>query len=698
MIDASVTSTDAAGNSNSASVTVIAGSYTDLNGNPGTSGSDTAAIDTPSVLVNDTNTVEEDTVASGNVLGNDTDIDNTLTVLSFEVNEVSHNAGTSATLEGGVLVINLNGEYTFTPNDNWHGALPVITYTTNTGSSATLTLDVTPVNDFPNTFNNSYDVDTGNNVGGNIITDNTGSGIDIDIDGDELTITHINGTEVTFIGTLADVSIEGGVLTIHEDGVFTYLHDGITLTPTSFTYTVTDGSQGSDTATVDFQIYNGDTLNPGDDTDPGSDAHDIIVGDTTGLVLGDNFNIAFIVDTSGSIDDSTMNTIKDQLEDVFTQLMASIGTGSGVVNISLIDFDRTAETLISIDLSAPNALQDIINAVDDLDNGGWTNYFAAFNEARDWFQSGLPVATNLAYFITDGRPNTDNGEPGLHFQNALDAFDALDSLAVVQALGIGNNVETSILMQFDSDNTPINNIDANALADAILQTDLIPGNDVINSMGGNDIIFGDLVEFAGIDAQGNDALKAYIAIETGNPTVTDAETHLYVSQNSHEFDISRIDDGDDNLTGGAGNDILFGQGGDDTLIGSDGSDILIGGEGNDFLDAGIDNDVDLFIWNNGSADGSIDTIYNFNVLHDSLDISEILLDEENNTLDDYFNFNFAAGNTTITLDNNGGEIGGDTLTIELENIDLSVLYGSTNENVIIDSLLFDDAIIVNTLP
>ncbi|WHF55300.1 cadherin-like domain-containing protein [Shewanella xiamenensis] len=35
-------------------------------------------------------------------------------------------------LTGGTLVLNSNGSYSFTPNANWNGAVPVITYTTNT--------------------------------------------------------------------------------------------------------------------------------------------------------------------------------------------------------------------------------------------------------------------------------------------------------------------------------------------------------------------------------------------------------------------------------------------------------------------------------------------------------------------------------------------------------------------------------------
>ncbi|GGN07785.1 hypothetical protein GCM10007984_01270 [Shewanella putrefaciens] len=111
--------------------------------------SQTIATDSPSILANDTNTIDEDTIATGNVLDNDSDADSELTVASFEVEGTSYAAGTEVTLESGVLIINADGSYTFTPSENWNGQVPVITYTTNTGASATLTLNVTPVDDVP---------------------------------------------------------------------------------------------------------------------------------------------------------------------------------------------------------------------------------------------------------------------------------------------------------------------------------------------------------------------------------------------------------------------------------------------------------------------------------------------------------------------------------------------------------------------
>ncbi|MDH4651354.1 Ig-like domain-containing protein, partial [Pseudomonas sp. BN606] len=110
------------------------------------------AVDDASALVADSNTVAEDNPATGNVLGNDSDVDNTLTVASFTINGVpgSFTAGSSAVIAGvGTLSIAANGNYTFTPVQNWNGDVPQVTYTTNTGSSSTLDITVTPENDAP---------------------------------------------------------------------------------------------------------------------------------------------------------------------------------------------------------------------------------------------------------------------------------------------------------------------------------------------------------------------------------------------------------------------------------------------------------------------------------------------------------------------------------------------------------------------
>ena len=59
-------------------------------------------------------------------------------------NNTTYTAGQTATiLNVGTVVLNSDGSYTFTPDANYNGTAPTVTYETNTG--ATDTLDVTVV-------------------------------------------------------------------------------------------------------------------------------------------------------------------------------------------------------------------------------------------------------------------------------------------------------------------------------------------------------------------------------------------------------------------------------------------------------------------------------------------------------------------------------------------------------------------------
>ena len=62
-------------------------------------------------------------------------------VASFQVSGdgTTYTAGQTATITGkGTLTIASDGSYTFTPEANWNGSVPQVTYTVNTGSTSTL--------------------------------------------------------------------------------------------------------------------------------------------------------------------------------------------------------------------------------------------------------------------------------------------------------------------------------------------------------------------------------------------------------------------------------------------------------------------------------------------------------------------------------------------------------------------------------
>ncbi|MCD4483576.1 VCBS domain-containing protein, partial [Chromobacterium vaccinii] len=114
-------------------------------------------VDDPSVLKPDSGNVVEDKPlavdAAHGLLANDYDVDSKLSVQSVTVAGQTYQLGkqgVDVALDGkGLLHVNADGSYSFAPAAHYAGELPQIGYTTNTGSSSTLTLTMTPVADAP---------------------------------------------------------------------------------------------------------------------------------------------------------------------------------------------------------------------------------------------------------------------------------------------------------------------------------------------------------------------------------------------------------------------------------------------------------------------------------------------------------------------------------------------------------------------
>lgn len=81
--------------------------------------------------------------------------------------------------------------------------------------------------------------------------------------------------------------------------------------------------------------------------------------------------------------------------------------------------------------------------------------------------------------------------------------------------------------------------------------------------------------------------------------------------------------GSDLLLGNHGNDILYGGAGEDTLVGGNGADSLYGGMGKDLLKGGGGSDVFYFSSALDSSGKNPDIIFDFSILSDRLDLSEI---------------------------------------------------------------------------
>ena len=161
---------------------------------------------------NDAISVAEDTVASGNVLSND-ESDNT-EVVSFTLDgdNTVYSPDAAITVEGGSLVINSNGSYSFTPASDWNGVLPVITYTTDTGETATLTITVGEDN--TDTANDAISVAEDTVASGNVLSND-------ESDNTEVVSFTLDGDNTVYSPDAA-ITVEGGSLVINSNGSYSF--------------------------------------------------------------------------------------------------------------------------------------------------------------------------------------------------------------------------------------------------------------------------------------------------------------------------------------------------------------------------------------------------------------------------------------------------------------------------------------------
>ncbi|WP_413966564.1 retention module-containing protein [Pseudomonas monachiensis] len=228
-----------------------------------------------------------------------------------------------------------------------------------------------------------------------------------------------------------------------------YYNGQFNLTVTS-TSTEALGGSASSTSQIPVTVYpaayNAVTATAADDTVTGTDGNDIIVADIGGLTVvpGTNYNIAFMVDSSGSMSSSSISSAKDSLTSVFNTLKQSLGSNSGTVNIFLVDFDTQVNKSVSVNLNDSNALTQLKATLDSMSSGGGTNYEDVFKTTANWFQSADAVANtgakNLTYFITDGKPtyyqSGESTNPTLYGSTTLDSLITTSNYQLGKAISL----------------------------------------------------------------------------------------------------------------------------------------------------------------------------------------------------------------------------------------------------------------------
>ncbi|EHJ9981219.1 tandem-95 repeat protein [Vibrio parahaemolyticus] len=277
----------------------------------------------------------------------------------------------------------------------------------------------------------------------------------IDVDGSE---SFINDS-VTLTGIPSGLTLEvnGKTVTENSDGSYTvdlssepnqtsHQLSGTITVPTDyngsldFDVTATAGSvevnnntqMGSDTASVSVRDYEFVSGTHGDNNIVGSDDNDVIVGDVQGLqiVEGQDYNIAFMLDTSASIGYDVGRAVTELKTVLNTLIESASGPHSGKVNVLLTTFSTESKQVLELDLSSDNAKSQVESILDAIvkPGDGNTNYEAGFQSALNWFENADSGVTNLSYFISDGRPN----QATVNDANNINQMDSI-------VLGVENN-------------------------------------------------------------------------------------------------------------------------------------------------------------------------------------------------------------------------------------------------------------------
>ncbi|WP_313086131.1 retention module-containing protein [Pseudomonas sp.] len=318
---------------------------------------DVAAVNDRPVGVNDSVTLNEDTTATGNLLGNDRDVDgDSLVVTRFSLTSlpfVSAAAGNTLNLGVGSLTIQANGDYSFKPAANYNGPVPSVTYTLSDGKltdTATLRFEIDPVNDAP--VNSIPGAQTLNEDGSKTFSLFTGNSIAVgDVDSSSLTTT---------------LAVEHGVLTLGP------ITGGVTFSGNGTGSITLSGSQMAITAALQGLRY----------------------------VPGDNYNgqdTLTIATSDGALSDQdsvTLNITPANDAPVAAPTTASVAEDAPAIGGKLSATDVDGDT-VSYGLINPAPAGFALNA-----DGSWT--FDPSDTAYQALAEGETHIINVPFSATDG--------------------------------------------------------------------------------------------------------------------------------------------------------------------------------------------------------------------------------------------------------------------------------------------------------
>ncbi len=270
----------------------------------------------------DTITLDEDTVATFDVLANDSDVDgDALSVESF------------TQPANGTVVQNPDGTFSFTPNADFNGN-DSFTYTVTDGAIAvtqTVDLIVNPVNDGPQTVEDGVVLDEDTSATFDVLAN------DSDPDGDALSVT-------------AFTQGANGTVVQNPDGTFSYTPNADFNGSDTFIYTVSDGTEER------MEVVN-ITVNPVNDA-PVTQPDDVVLDEDTSAtfdVLANDSDIDGDVLSVESFTQPANGVVVQNPDGTFTYTPAADYNGNDTFTYTVTDGTESVTETVNI----------VVNPVDD---------------------------------------------------------------------------------------------------------------------------------------------------------------------------------------------------------------------------------------------------------------------------------------------------------------------------------------------
>ena len=535
----------------------------------------------PPLAEDDAFSGDEDTEITGNVLDNDSDPDgDPLTVIA------------NTDPSNGTVTVNPDGSFVYTPEQDFNGT-DSFTYTVSDGrggeATATVTITVNPVNDDPvagddfatTPFNQAVVIDVLAN--------------DTDVDGDELSVLSVEQPD-------------NGTVTINADGTVTYTPDTGFQGTDSFTYVVSDGQGGTDTATVTVTVQP-----PVLDGIVSGTPDDDFIGTDSPLKPG----FVYEGDPEGDLVDSEDAILPGAApnDDVIFGFEGNdtidAGLGDDLVyggeDNDLI-FGREGEDTLYGDEGDDTIYG---GEGDDVIFGGDGDDLLYGDEGNDQIFGG---AGDDRIFGGAGDDTIEGGD-GNDSIRGNDGNDLIFGGAGDDTIRGGDGDDT---IYGDEGNDSLIGGDGNDViyggdGDDVIRG--VTGDDLIFGGDGNDTIFGEDGRDTVYGGAGDDFIDTSSRPGVSNPLPDIGFPGLYPADPDPDDDRDLVFGGDGNDTiftgddadtiyGGAGDDyidggidadLIYGGPGNDTIIGGEGADTIYGGDGDDLIFGGLGPDAPDFI-------------------------------------------------------------------------------------------------------